>query len=381
MAELGDEAVRDSLQAVERGLVEAAQDLALFLVYDRPHRVGERPGLARTFFAQRCASDAELAVTTEAFRSVGAYVELFDGVQPLLEGLATGRLQRIDRRFKVVYNGIQNYAAVDGFAPGRKALLPAVADTYGLTYTNSSAYGCAIGRHKFHYLTILRALGIDAPRAWHYLRGRGWSAGAGPPRGVKVIAKSTYESWSVGVTDESVFVVDDSVDAQAARIAEAIGQSVTVQEFVAGPEVNVPVLECPAHVVTPPVRAVLAKAPGDADAVVTIEDNLRDAGLAYEPYEAPPDLIKKIKDRAAAAFESLELQAFGRIDFRVDAGGRPWVIDVGVEPGLAPGGSASRSLAALGFDHPSFLRIVVGAALAARDALPSSRARSRSPAA
>jgi D-alanine-D-alanine ligase len=376
-----DEAAAQRLAKVEQALADMAQELALFLVYDRPERLGERPGLTRTFFAQRCASDAELATTIDAFRSVGAYVELFAGERPLLEGLASGRLQSIGRDVKVIYNGLQNFASRDGFSPGRKALLPAVADAYELVCTNSHAYACALGRHKFHYLSILRTLGIRTPRVWHYRPSIGWVAGRRPPRGMKVIAKSTFESWSVGVTEESIFAVDETSDDRIAMIAAAIGQPVTVQEFISGPEVNVPVFRCPEHVVTPPVRAVLAKAPGDPDAVVTITDNLRDAALTYERYDAPPAVIASIRAAALEAFKLLELDAFARIDFRVDAAGDVWLIDVGVEPGLAPAGSASRSLAELGFGHPQFLRAVIGATLAARGRLASSRARSRPPAA
>ncbi|MFL5909097.1 MAG: hypothetical protein ACJ768_00785 [Gaiellaceae bacterium] len=376
MSTLPDDTARQRLADVEQELRDVAEELALFLVYDRPERSGERPGLARTYFLERCLSDAEIARTVDAFRAVGAYVELFAGPQPLLEALAQGRVQAIERRFKVVYNGLQNFASSDGFAPGRKALLPAVSDAYGIVCSNSNAYGCAIGRHKYHYLTILRALGLRTPRAWHYRPGGGWAANA-PPRGTKVIAKSTYESWSVGVTDESVFVVDGSCDERVAAIAAEIGQPVTVQEFVEGPEVNVPVLAIPERVVTPPVRAVLSKAPGDAGAVVTIGDNLCAAALTYERYDGPPELLASIRDAAAAAFELLELEAFARVDFRVDAGGSSWIIDIGVEPGLAPSGSASRSFAALGLDHPRFLRTVVAAAFASRGQLPNSRARSR----
>jgi hypothetical protein len=192
-----DEAAAKRLATVEQALVDMAGELALFLVYDRPERVGERPGLTRTFFAQRCASDAELARTIDAFRSVGAYVELLAGERPLLEGLATGRLQSIARDVRVIYNGLQNFASRDGFSPGRKALLPAVADAYGLVCTNSNAYACALGRHKFHYLSLLRALGVRTPRVWHYRPSIGWVAGRRPPRETKVIAKSTFESSSL----------------------------------------------------------------------------------------------------------------------------------------------------------------------------------------
>lgn len=357
------------LADLERVITERGAELALFLVYDRPERAAERPGLARTFFAQRCVSDAQLEQTIGAFRSIGAYVELFEGERPLLAALTDGRLAGIDRRFKVVYNGIEGGIATDGFEPGRKALIPAVADSFNLVCSNSNAYACALGRHKFHYFTVLRSLGVSTPAVWHYRPDIGWAGGRAPQPGTKVIAKSTYESWSVGVTDESVFVVDSDYEERVADIAERIGQAVTVQEFVSGPEICVPIVAFPDRVVAPPVEAVLAKAPGDRDAVMTVDDNLAYRGVTYRVYDDTPEVMDQLHSVALETFAVLELRSFARVDFRVDATGQAWVIDVGVSPGLSTGSSAFHSFAALGFDHPSFLRVVVGATLGARGLL------------
>jgi D-alanine-D-alanine ligase len=354
------------LHALERAVGDRGRDLALFLVYDRPDRGDERPGLARTFFAQRCVTDEQIDQTIEAFRAVGAYVELFEGERPFTEAVASGRLHAIDRTLKVVYNGVDGGTAVDGFAPGRKALLPALADSYGFIGANSNAQACALGRHKFHYFMLLRSLGVRTPRVWHYRWSGGWAAGRAPPPGTKVIVKSTHESWSVGVEEDSIFRVDEASEERIAAIATAIGQSVTVQEFVSGPEICVPVLSLPDRVVTPPVEAILQKAPGDADAVMTIHDNLASGGVTYRRYDAPAEVIERLRVGSLAAFDLLELQAFARMDFRVDDDGEAWVIDVGVSPGTGVGSSAFASLGEYGFDHAGFLRVVVGATLASR---------------
>ena len=357
------------LLALERSLVARAGELALFLVYDRPGRVDERPELARQFFAQRCVSDAQLNQTIEAFRSVGAYVELFDGELSFIDALASGRLQAVERDLRVVYNGIEGGIGTGGFEPGRKALIPAVADAYDLVCANSNAHACALGRHKFHYFTVLRALGIPTPPVWHYRPADGWAGDRSPPPGTKVIAKSTYESWSVGVTDDSIFVTGSSTDARVAAIARDIGQAVTVQEFVSGPEVCVPVLAYPERIVAPPVEVILAKAPREPDAVMTIDDNLEHAAIAYTPFAGPTQVDSDLRASSLAAFDVLELQAFARIDFRVDSGGTAWVTDVGVSPGLGRVGAAFASFAELGFDHAGFLRVVVAATLASRGLL------------
>lgn len=364
-----DSALSQELSDVERRLIDRAPELALFLAYDRPQRAAERPALERAFFAQRCISDAQIAQTIDAFRSVGTYVELFEGEFPLMEALATGRLQGINRELKVIYNGIEGGITPGGFEPGRKALVPTVADAYGVICTNSNAYACALGRHKFHYFTVLRALGVHAPQVWHYRHPDGWAQGHAPAAGTKVIVKSTYESWAVGVTETSVFEIDGEAEQKVAAISEEIGQPVTVQEFVSGTEVCVPVLGLPDPVVTPPVEIILARAPGDADSFMTIDDNLTQGEIGYRRFDRGPDVERQLIDSAIAAFEVLELGAFARIDFRVDSEDRAWAIDVGVAPGTARHSSATYSLAQLGFEHDAFLRVVVATTLATRGAL------------
>jgi len=356
-------------------MTEAARNLALFLVYDRPGRANERPGLARTFFAQRCVSDEQLNQTIEALRTVGAYVELFEGEEPFLAALSSGRIQALDRTIKLAYNGIEGGISIGGFEPGRKSLIPAIADSYGIVCSNSNAYACALGRHKFHYLTILRAFGISTPRVWHYRLLNGWICGMSPPSGTTVIAKSTYESWSVGVTERSIFEVDDACDDRVRSIAQSIGQSVTVQEFVSGPEVCVPVFALPDCFTTPAMEVVLGKAPGDPTAVMTIDDNLTKGAVLHRPFAGHERTVRKIAARAIQAFEVLELDAFARIDFRIDDNGEPWIIDVGVSPGIGSSSSAFTSLSQLGFDHASFLRVVIAASLASKGVLASSPAK------
>jgi D-alanine-D-alanine ligase len=372
------------LSARLKELVEAfraaAPDVAVFLVYDRPDRVDQRPGFARSFFAERCVSDAQLDATVAALRRAGAYVELFPGEMPFLEALVSGRLSSIDRPTKLVYNGIEGSIAHDAFRPGRKALLPAVADSYSILCSNSDAHSCSVGRHKFHYYRLLSSLGIAVPPVWHYRPGHGWAGNQAPTRGLRVIAKSTYESWSVGVTSDSVFSVDDSCQERVAEIAREIGQAVCVQEFVAGPEVHVPVLSLPDRWTCPPMQAVLAKAPNDAAAVMTIDDNLASGAIFYHRFEGDDETQRRIRTAAVDTFDGLQLGAFARVDFRVASDGVPWVIDVGVSPGISEASSAFASIQVLGFDHEEFLQIVVASTLAEQSTLPSFPARTRFPA-
>jgi D-alanine-D-alanine ligase len=354
-----------SLRELERRFSKRAREVAIFLVYDRPDRINERPELARSFFAERCVSDDQLARMIEVYRSVGAYVELFEGEKPFIEALTNGHIASIARPVKLVYDGSEGGVLPGGFKPGRKSLIPVVADAYGLTCANSNAYACAIGRHKFHYATLLRSMGIHCPRTWHFRPDQTWAANGRPPLGVRVIAKSTFESWSVGISADSVFVVDNTCDDRVREIAERIGQAVTVQEFIGGREVSVPLFACPHLVVGPPVQALLARAPVDPDAIVTIDDHLAEDGVSYPQFDSDTALTAQLQQDTVGAFDALELEHFARLDFRVDASDCPWLFDVAVSPGISRQSAAYSSLSHLDLAYPEFLRVVIGATLAA----------------
>lgn len=355
------------LRELERALTQRAPDLAMFFVYDRPERVGERPGLARTYFAQRCVSDSQLTLMLRAFRSEGAYVELFHGERPFIGALAAGRLQRLPQTLKVAYNGIGWGIAADGFKPGRKALVPLLADAYELICANSAPYPCVLTLNKFDSFLVLQALGVKTPRTWHFRPGSGWIGGP-PHEGARVIAKSTYEAWSVGVTDDSVFFWDGTGDERVAAVAERIAQPVTVQQFIPGVEVYVPVLSCPERIVTPPIEVVMAKSPHDPDAIMTADDNLHH-GSEYRPFSCSPELLSRLDQSARRIFDIFGLEGLARIDFRIDDDEVPWVFDVAIEPAVESESSAYLSMAEYGFSHSEFLRTVIAASLATQGLL------------
>jgi D-alanine-D-alanine ligase len=284
--------------------------------------------------------------------------------------LAEGRLQRLPQPMKAAFNGIGWGVGLEGFMPGRKALVPLIADAYGMTCVNSDAHACAITVHKFHSSLVMEGVGIRTPRTWHYRPPHGW-VGPAPPRGTRVITKSTYEAWSVGVKDGSVFVVDDTLDARVAEVTESIGQAVTVQEFISGREVYVPVWSCPERIVTSPMEAVATRAPGDPDAVMTIEDSIRLGGVRLRRFDGPADLLERLGRMACRVLDVFDLYGLARIDFRVDDQERMWVIDIAIDPGVGVEGSSFQSLADYGFDHPAFLRTVVAATLSAKGLLPA----------
>src|SRR2546423_8196740 len=102
------ELVRWRLDTLERALVRRGRDVALFLIYDPPELVDDRPALVRAYFAQRSIPERVLEQMLDAFMAVGAYVQLFKGERPFIQALADGRLHALGRSLMVAYNGIES---------------------------------------------------------------------------------------------------------------------------------------------------------------------------------------------------------------------------------------------------------------------------------
>jgi len=347
---------------LDAALTARGDDLAVYLVFDRPRREQERPGLSRLSFAQRCESDEALETLASAFRDVGAYVELFEGEQEFVGALDSGRLRTLGRTLQVVYNGIGWGVGPDGFMVGRKALVPLLADSYRLTCVNADAYACAFTLHKFHSFLVLDSLGIRVPATWQFRGDYGW-VGNRPPNGTRVIAKSNFEAWSVGVTADSVFLVDERAEGRLRALEQELGQPVIAQEFIPGVEVCVPILVGPRSEVAPPVKAILERAPNDPEAFMTIDDTVAAAGYTHTIYEASEALLSELRSTTIDVAHKLSLRGLCRMDFRVDAAGVPWLFDVAIEPGISQRSSAFRSFASFGLAHDEFVRAVFAASL------------------
>ncbi len=358
----GADDVSERLSEIANAVVRIGPDIALSLVFARPGLVDQRPAIARVAYAQRCIPDAQLSELITAFRLIGSYVELFEEELPFIDALVNGRLSALGRRYNVVHNGIGWGVTTDGFQPGHKSLIPALADSYRLIGTSSDAYTSSIALHRYHSFVLLRSLGVKAPEVWHYHPQRGWM-GDRPAAGTKVITKSTYEAWSVGVTEDSVFFVDDSTESRLDGIAATIGQPVTLQRFISGREVCVPILALPELVTTPPIEQIIAKAPNDPDSILTLNDNFEAGAVAYVPFDGDDALMTAMADTTRRTFAIMQSDFIGRMDYRIDASGEPWLTDVAIEPGWARSAALFVSVEQLGLSYPEFLHVLMAGAI------------------
>ncbi|MBL9125202.1 MAG: hypothetical protein JNG90_16315 [Planctomycetaceae bacterium] len=267
----------------------------------------------------------------------------------------------------------------EGFAgdPALEAHLAALLDLLGLPYTGASAETLWLTRDKARTKLLLAAAGLPAPAGWKILareplprladvRDRSTATGLGPgPWFVKPAAQDA----SLGIGPESVVTDWAQLAAQIESVRQRFGD-VLVEPYLAGREFNVSVidpLESPAagEPRVLPLAEIQFADRGQPWPIVTYDakwsPESRDWGATPVtcPADVEAELAERLREIARQAFRALACRDYARVDFRVDAAGHPWILEVNANPDLSPGAGFARSLQAGGIAYDEFARHLV----------------------
>ncbi len=240
-------------------------------------------------------------------------------------------------------------------------LAPALLDAQGIPYTGARTEAMFLTSNKLLAKSALARAGLPTP-AW-FSDGEKAENQAGQETW---IVKSLWEHASVGLDEDSVLFAADQkriVEEMAAR-RKRLGGACFAERFIDGREFNVALL---AGRTSPPPKGDAAKSgmttlPEKADPEVLPPAEIRFD--AYPPgkvrvvgYKAKweegsfefaatarsfafPDedvpLVARLKALALQCWRLFALRGYARVDFRVDAAGRPWILEVNANPCLSP---------------------------------------------
>src|SRR5580765_1577092 len=181
-------------------------------------------------------SATELDTIVGYFEAAGIYCEVILDEQGFLAWIAERR-NNFPRRHAFVFNLAQN-----GTGPARFSLVAGLCRLYGIPLLDcGDAYSVAITQHKFHSLSLLRHFGLSVGRCWSF-SAHGWFPEP-PTEGLRLIAKLTYDSASIGMSEESAFEMRPAHEEHLPHLSAVYRQPLTIQEFIPGFEVEVPVFE------------------------------------------------------------------------------------------------------------------------------------------
>jgi D-alanine-D-alanine ligase len=150
-----------------------------------------------------------------------------------------------------------------------------------------------------------------------------------------LIVKPRFEGSSKGLSDNSRVEDMDGLKRQASLIVNAYKQPALVEEFITGQEFTVAIVgNDPAEAL--PVVQVEIDGSVDLDDKFYTFARISSDRLKYIcPARISDKLTKLIQDMAVKAYNSVDCLDFGRVDFRVDKKGEPYVLEINPLPSLS----------------------------------------------
>ena len=244
--------------------------------------------------------------------------------------------------------------------------VPRALEQLGIPYTGCSARALATTSDKTKAKRLMCAFGVPTPE---------WSTnGAGIAPGARVIIKPVWEDASVGIDADSVVDAALAPPTLAERKAR-FGGEWFAEGFVDGREFSLSLLDGRnGPEILPIAETMFEGFPVGRPRIVDYEAKWRVDDFAYshtprrfDTVAADAALTARLSALALKCWSIFELEGYARMDFRVDADDRPFVLEVNGNPCLSSdaGFAAAAAEQGLGFDDV-IARIVQAALSKAR---------------
>ena len=302
----------------------------------------------------------EAAVVRRAVRELG-YKPLDLPLTLNLAGAAR-RLRRLAPA--VVFNLVVSLAGKDRLVP----LAPSLLDSLGLAFTGSDTEAIFLTSNKLLTKERLRVAGIATPE-WIPVRGAGVLEPGFP---APYIVKSVWEHASIGLTGSAVAQDGQSLAEELRRRLALPGSpALFVEAFIAGREFNLALLAAGAGgaaepQVLPPAEIEFH---GYSEGKPRIVDYAAKWDSASPEYRQTPrrfdfpaadeELLQRLRRTALDCWRLFGLRGYARVDFRVDADGRPWVLEVNTNPCLSPDAGFLAAAARAGLDATAVVKRIL----------------------
>ena len=262
-------------------------------------------------------------------------------------------------KFDLIFNLVEG---IDGEAVYEPMVI-SVLELLGVPFTGGSSWSTALTLRKNVVNGVLDRAGLPVPRWAHVRRGDEITS-----VGFPAICKPVAEDASVGIEQRSVVRSMRALSARVEAMFEGWDE-VLVQRFIPGREVNVGIL---GDEVLPIAEIDFAGMPRGMWHIVSYRSKWEtgsDEDLGATP-NCPADLSEELANEltmiARTAWNVVGGEGYGRCDFRIDQSGRPWLLEVNVNPDISPNAGLARMAGVATIGYTDLIRRICDHALARR---------------
>lgn len=255
-------------------------------------------------------------------------------------------------------------SAQKGIGPGRKSLIPAFCQLHNILCASSDPYIVSFARNKFHWYCFLREMGFPVCPSWYFSKRKGWIAQKCPPIGETVILKVNSESSSIGLTQDNIVTYNTSTDNFINELSKKFNQDIIVEKFINGFETEVPILisatEC----------CSLFPAGISVENNKYLDNKILDYDIRgnhkfehYNFHDNDSVLATKLESLTEAIAIAIGIKNMGRIDYRIDSMGNPYITDIATNPHITKSMTFYYEYAEFGLTYADVLDTLIGLTL------------------
>ncbi len=228
---------------------------------------------------------------------------------------------------------------------GENGRLQAAFDMLGVKYTGSGYLGSAMAMNKAVTKQMFLKDGVLTPRGARLKRGH--KAVSGDFGSLPLVIKPCSGGSSIGV---SIARTEEEFE-KAVNEAFAYENELIVEEYIKGREFSCGVL---GHRYLPPIEIIPKEGWYDYK-------NKYQPGLTDEicPADISPETEKAMGEAALAAFESLQLKGYARMDFILTDEGKSYCLEANNLPGMTPTSLIPQEAAAAGISYGELCRRII----------------------
>ena len=271
-------------------------------------------------------------------------------------GLDLAALQRrlLELAPRVVFNLVES---LDG--NGRLLqVVPVLLAALELPFTGCSATALALTSDKVLAKRALHRAGLPTPPLF--------GEGAAPDG--QWIVKSLHEHSSLGLDDASIVSGQAAVEALLRARREELGGEWFAEAFVPGRELNVALLASGGAPRALPIAEIRFRDfPAGKPRIVGYAAKWDTSSFEYRntvrSFALETGLSERARDLALECWDVFALGGYARVDFRVDARGEPWILEINANPCLSPDAGFAAAAAEAGIDFDTMIAALLEDAL------------------
>jgi D-alanine-D-alanine ligase len=257
--------------------------------------------------------------------------------------LAAARNQLLAEKPDIVFNLVESLGGTDRLMPAAALLLESLQIPFtgasSLAMISTSEKLVAKRRMLDHELSTPAWL-TAADHRWQGVEAAGWTP-------EQAIIKAIAEHASLGLNDDSVLAVTTlSLADLTKRIvlrSQELGTPHFAEQYIDGREFNLSLLADNGDAfVLPPAEIEFVDFPGGKPKIVGHDAKWNDQTSEYintpRRFDFPHAdlaLLDELQALARRCWTAFDLRGYARVDFRVDADGQPWILEINANPCLS----------------------------------------------